>query len=162
MPSNVTDGHSRERVVYRMQGINWPVWALLGLLFAVGCAGLEAPTPISVVTPTPDPPNAVATETGSPAYLAGRELFNTNCSVCHGEKATGSDTGPPLIHAYYQPYHHPDFSFHSAVNRGVPMHHWFFGDMPPVPGLSEQDVNHIICYVRNLQKDSGMPVKVSC
>ena len=162
MSSNVTGAPSRGRIISRMQRINWLLWAFVGLMVTGACVGLEAPTPIPLMTPTPDPPNAVATQTGSPAYLAGMDLFNTNCAACHGEKATGSDTGPPLIHAYYQPYHHPDFTFHSAVNRGVPMHHWFFGDMPPVPGLSQQDVNQIICYVRTLQRDSGMPVNMSC
>lgn len=162
MESQVNGGHLRQRARGRWQGINWLVLALVGLIITVACAGLEEPTPMQVKTPTPDPTNTVTIETGSPAYLAGKDLFNANCSQCHGQKATGSDVGPPLIHEYYLPYHHPDFAFHSAVNRGVPMHHWFFGDMPPVPGLSEQDVDHIICYVRSLQKDSGMPTNVSC
>ena len=162
MASDISTGHARLRIKRKWQGINWLVWAFAGIMMTGACVGLQEPTPMQVEMPTPDPPNTVTTQTGSPDYLAGMELFNDNCLLCHGEKATGSDAGPPLIHAYYQPYHHPDFAFHSAVNRGVPMHHWFFGDMPPVPGLSEQDVDQIICYVRTLQKNSGMPVSVSC
>lgn len=39
----------------------------------------------------------------------GRDLFDANCAACHGENATGSDKGPPLIHRIYEPSHHGDF-----------------------------------------------------
>ena len=132
------------------------------LLLAVGCAGMEAPTPMDYKTPTPDPVDSLVTEEGSDIYMSGMELFRANCAVCHGDKGTGSDTGPPLIHEYYHPYHHPDFAFHAAVMSGVSRHHWEYGDMPPVSGLNEDDVEKIICYVRSLQQDSGMPVISPC
>lgn len=100
--------------------------------------------------------------TGSPAFVAGQELFNNNCALCHGDKATGTDSGPPLVHRLYVPNHHSDLAFQSAVKNGVATHHWRFGDMPPVPGLSEGEVDNIICYVRNLQRNSGLLVEVSC
>ena len=134
----------------------------LGIVAASACAGMEKPTPMVVKTPTPDPAHLANTETGSPDYLTGMELFGSNCAQCHGEKATGSDFGPPLIHEAYHPYHHPDFSFYAAVNRGVSRHHWYFGDMPSIPDLDDQQVGQIICYVRSLQRDSGMQVQVSC
>ncbi len=93
---------------------------------------------------------------GFGAFRQGESLFNTNCSVCHGPAGVGTQTGPPLVHAIYNPNHHPDFAFHNAVNNGVPQHHWVFGDMAPRPGLSEGDVNNIICYVRQLQVDEGI------
>ena len=102
----------------------------LGIVAASACAGMEKPTPMVVKTPTPDPAHLANTETGSPDYLTGMELFVSNCAQCHGEKATGSDFGPPLIHEAYHPYHHPDFSFYAAVNRGVSRYHWYFGNMP--------------------------------
>ena len=86
----------------------------------------------------------------------GESLFTANCSVCHGNVGEGTQTGPPLVHAIYNPNHHPDFSFHNAVNNGVPQHHWVFGDMAPRPGLSEDDVSNIICYIRQLQVDEGI------
>ena len=45
----------------------------------------------------------------------GEELFNANCSVCHGLSAAGTDQGPPLIDRIYHPGHHPDFSIRNAV-----------------------------------------------
>jgi hypothetical protein len=70
--------------------------------------------------------------------------------------------GPALVHAIYNPNHHPDFAFHNAVNNGVPQHHWAFGDMEPRPGLSGGDVNDIICYVRQLQVDEGIYEGEAC
>ena len=92
----------------------------------------------------------------SPVFLEGESLFTANCSVCHGTVGEGTQTGPPLVHAIYNLNHHPDFAFHNAVNKGVPQHHWVFGDMAPRPGLSEDNVNNIVCYMRQLQVDEGI------
>ena len=86
----------------------------------------------------------------------GEALFSANCSVCHGETGDGSNTGPPLVHKIYEPGHHPDFSFRNAVKNGVPSHHWNFGDMPPVTGVSDDEVDSIIAYVRDLQREAGI------
>ncbi len=83
----------------------------------------------------------------------GEGLFNDNCSVCHGEKATGTNQGPTLIDRIYHPGHHSDASIRNAVSRGVQQHHWVFGDMAPV-AVSSDDVEKIICYVRELQRDA--------
>ena len=93
---------------------------------------------------------------GESAFREGESTFSTHCSVCHGAVGEGTQTGPPLVHAIYNPNHHSDFSFHNAVNNGVPQHHWVFGDMAPRPGLSEGDVNNIICYIRTLQVKEGI------
>ena len=86
----------------------------------------------------------------------GAQLFADNCARCHGEMADGTDIGPPLVHRLYEPGHHPDFSFQNAVKNGVISHHWDFGDMAPVPGLSEDEVTQIIAYIRNLQREGGI------
>ena len=92
----------------------------------------------------------------SDAFRQGEDLFGANCSICHGALGDGTPAGPPLVHGIYNPNHHPDFAFHNAVNNGVPQHHWAFGDMAPRPGLSEGDVNNIICYIRQLQVNEGI------
>ena len=92
----------------------------------------------------------------SDVALQGAELFTGNCSECHGATAGGSSQGPPLVDKIYEPGHHADFSFVRAVDVGSPQHHWNFGDMEPVPGLSPEDVNKIICYVRELQYADGI------
>ena len=87
---------------------------------------------------------------------AGARLFAENCAACHGENATGTDTGPPLLHKVYEPGHHPDRLFQRAVTHGVMSHHWQFGNMPPVPGLSQGDVARIIAFVREFQRANGI------
>lgn len=86
----------------------------------------------------------------------GGQLFAENCARCHGEIADGTNMGPPLVHRLYEPGHHPDFSFQNAVKHGVISHHWDFGDMAPVPGLSEDEVAQIIAYIRELQREGGI------
>ncbi len=92
----------------------------------------------------------------SDTALLGESLFNTNCSECHGVNAAGSPEGPPLIDRIYEPSHHADFSFHLAVRQGVRQHHWQFGDMDPVDGVSTDDVYKLVCYVRELQHANGI------
>ena len=87
---------------------------------------------------------------------AGKTLFKKNCMKCHGPEAKGSTEGPPLVHRYYEPNHHSDAAFHQAVRRGARQHHWRFGNMEPVPGVSPEEVGVIIRYVRNLQRKAGV------
>ena len=92
-----------------------------------------------------------------PAELAdGEQLFTRSCARCHGTLAAGTETGPPLVHVVYQPNHHGDIAFQRAVALGVPSHHWRFGNMPPLPGMSEAEVERITAYVRWLQRSAGI------
>lgn len=87
---------------------------------------------------------------------AGQALFEENCMACHGRHASGSDQGPPLVHRIYEPNHHADISFILAVRNGVRAHHWPFGNMAPVEGVSDEDTIKIIRYVRELQRANGI------
>jgi mono/diheme cytochrome c family protein len=86
----------------------------------------------------------------------GQELFGGNCVKCHGDGARGTKQGPPLTDMIYRRPHHADIAFYMAVNSGVAPHHWRFGGMPPVGGLTPQDVGHIIAYVRQEQRAAGI------
>ena len=86
----------------------------------------------------------------------GKRLFNANCASCHGLEAAGTDNGPPLIHLYYAPGHHNDDAIRRAVRNGVTQHHWFFGDMPPAPNVSDDEIERIIRYVRETQRANGI------
>ena len=90
------------------------------------------------------------------ASQEGEAAFNRTCSVCHGGMAEGTQAGPPLVDRLYYPGHHPDISFRNAVKNGVISHHWEFGHMPPQPGVSDEDIEKIICYVRGLQIAGGI------
>ena len=124
----------------------------LALLFVFACGGSDP-----VLQPT------IPADTGSPAgpvlsekALQGEVAFNTNCSLCHGINAAGTAQGPTFIDRIYSPGHHADLSFRFAVDQGVRAHHWRFGDMPPVPNVTDQEVEQIICYVRELQRFHGI------
>ena len=130
--------------------------ALALLLMSVaGCGEEGAAPPATPGTAGAVQPPAAILDVAE-AARQGEELFNANCSACHGVGAVGTSIGPPLIHRFYHPGHHPDFSIRDAVSRGVMQHHWFFGDMAPVPGLSADEVEKIICYVRQKQRAEGL------
>lgn len=86
----------------------------------------------------------------------GALLFAENCAACHGAHGSGTDSGPPLIHKIYEPSHHGDASFSMAVRNGVRPHHWRFGPMPKIDGLSDRDVSEIVIYVREVQRAHGI------
>ncbi len=88
-----------------------------------------------------------------PFQLAlGKQLFEDNCAKCHGQWGNGTDQGPPLTHRFYLPNHHPDEAFYRAAMNGVRAHHWNFGNMPPVEGISRRKLDRIVPYIRWLQK----------
>lgn len=86
----------------------------------------------------------------------GRELFNAHCIQCHGITLEGADKGPSLLHAYYKPDHHADLSIYLAVHQGVQQHHWHFGNMPSIADVTPEQVAHIIKYIREKQRESGL------
>jgi mono/diheme cytochrome c family protein len=87
----------------------------------------------------------------------GMQKFQEKCSACHGKWAEGTaDKGPPLVHPYYEPSHHDDDSFFRAALSGVQAHHWHFGNMPPVEGITKQDIGRIVQFIRWWQKENGI------
>ncbi|TNF21211.1 MAG: cytochrome c [Rhodobacteraceae bacterium] len=101
-------------------------------------------------------------EVALPAELSanaqiGKRAFDAKCAECHGANAAGRNgVAPPLVHKIYEPGHHSDMAFVLAAKNGVRAHHWRFGDMPPVEGLTDGDVKLIARYVRELQKENGI------
>ena len=127
----------------------------LAVLALVGCSVEETATYEAPAGNESGQP-AVVVPALSEQAVAGQQVFNTTCVLCHGVNAAGTNQGPPLVHKIYEPGHHADFAFRNAVSNGVPAHHWNFGDMVPVPGVSEEEVEDIICYVRELQRANGI------
>ncbi|MCY3912565.1 MAG: cytochrome c [Chloroflexi bacterium] len=139
--------------------------AAVVLILANGCGDAEELPYVSGESPAATTEATEATEvaavaTAQPAYsetaLAGEKLFNANCALCHGENAAGTTQGPTLIDRIYHPGHHSDFSFRRAVSQGVRQHHWTFGAMLPVATVTADEVEQIICYVRELQREAGI------
>ncbi len=130
-----------------------PIIVIFVALLALGVAGLGV-----WVLKTPREHTLVQVK--EPALSAraqtGKAAFDANCARCHGVNASGTDKGPPLVHDIYNPGHHGDASFRLAPKRGVRAHHWPFGDMPPLPEVTELDMTAIIAYVRELQRANGI------
>ena len=130
---------------------------LLVALAIVGCSSEEpAAGGYQSVASGSSPSPAVVVPSLSDNARAGERTFNANCALCHGPNASGTGLGPPLVHQIYEPGHHQDFTIESAVRNGVPAHHWQFGNMPPVPAVSGEDIPNIICYIRELQRANGI------
>jgi hypothetical protein len=47
-------------------------------------------------------------------------------------------------------------AFVLAAKNGVRAHHWNFGNMPAVEGVTDGDVKMITRYIRELQKENGI------
>ncbi len=89
--------------------------------------------------------------------VQGKTAFDANCASCHGPNGSGRDgLAPPLIHKIYEPSHHSDMAFTLAVRQGVRAHHWRFGNMAPVEGVSETSIESIVAYIRELQRANGI------
>ena len=73
--------------------------------------------------------------------------FTANCAACHGSRGVGTKQGPPLVHKIYEPNHHADVAFQRAAENGVRAHHWEFGNMPKIEGVTAGGCrpDHSIC-----------------
>ena len=107
----------------------------------VAAQGVQVPKPSPGLMPNP---------------AAGKVLFEKHCASCHGARLQGSDQGPSMLSTIYEPSHHGEAAFQLAVKSGSRAHHWQFGDMAPVPGLTPDDVAQITAYVRLEQRKAGI------
>ena len=54
------------------------------------------------------------------------------------------------------PGHHGDGSFFIAPKQGARAHHWKFGDMKKVEGVTDAQLKNIVAYVRAVQQANGL------
>jgi mono/diheme cytochrome c family protein len=85
----------------------------------------------------------------------GAKVYAAKCAECHGANLEGTSRGPSHLSRVYEPSHHSDAAFKRAILQGSPAHHWNFGDMPPVQGMSEGDITAVIAYIRGQQQSRG-------
>lgn len=109
---------------------------VLGLLLA-GCSG-----------------DSSATSNGD-SPVQGEAIYQQSCASCHGSDLRGTDQGPSHLSVVYEPAHHPDAAFRSAIENGAQAHHWGFGDMAPVSGLDDDEIEAVIVYIRQQQEGQG-------
>ncbi len=113
----------------------------------------------AVVVTAAMPLGACSGDDSQPATAAsgaGAEIYEQSCASCHGSDLRGTDRGPSHLSQVYAPDHHPDASFRAAIISGARAHHWGFGDMPPVEGLSDDEIEVVIAYVRDQQQAHGL------
>lgn len=118
--------------------------ALASVMSVVGtaCGG----SPALPGTIEPQDPEIVA---------VGAVLYEASCAACHGSDLRGTDLGPSHLSVVYEPNHHSDVAFSLAIKVGTRQHHWGFGAMASVEGLSDEDVEAIIAFVRENQRTEG-------
>lgn len=92
---------------------------------------------------------------GTDEIAEGETAYVAHCAECHGVDLRGTDTGPSFLSIVYEPSHHPDDAFRSAPRVGVVAHHWDFGDMAPVPDVTDEELESIIAFVRDAQEREG-------
>ncbi len=115
-------------------------------------AAVAVTTALVVVGCASDDESAVPVE---PASSPGAQVYAERCASCHGADLRGTDKGPSHLSVVYEPGHHSDDAFRRAIAQGSPQHHWPFGDMPPVEGLTEQEVEDVIAFIRSEQERLG-------
>jgi hypothetical protein len=60
-----------------------------------------------------------------------------------------------LCSIVYEPTHHGDDSFCSAIANGAPERHWNIWDMAAIEGLSDDDVEAVVASLRSEQQRQG-------
>lgn len=85
----------------------------------------------------------------------GATVYQARCASCHGEDLRGTDTGPSQLSIVYEPNHHGDNSYRSAIRNGAPQHHWRFGNMPAVEDITDDQIEQVITYIRTQQQELG-------
>lgn len=116
---------------------------------ANGASSAEpAPT---VTSDAPAPPTTAA----APAVPDGAAVYQQYCAECHGVDLRGTDKGPSQLSIIYEPNHHGDYAYRVAIREGTREHHWWFGDMPPVEGITDLEIEKVISYIRAEQERLG-------
>ena len=90
-----------------------------------------------------------------PVDADGATMYQARCASCHGEDLRGTDKGPSQLSIVYEPGHHSDDAYRSAIRNGTRQHHWEFGDMPPVEDIADDEIELVIAYIRSQQETLG-------
>lgn len=126
----------------------WHGWLVVSILLVAAL--------VIAACSSDDPGSADAGDPGGTSDEPGAVLYETSCASCHGSDLRGTDKGPSHLSQVYAADHHSDEAFRAAVRHGSPAHHWNFGDMQPVDGLNDDEVEQIIAFIRAQQRTQGL------
>ncbi|MFT7601103.1 MAG: mono/diheme cytochrome c family protein [Acidimicrobiales bacterium] len=120
-------------------------------------AGLVIALTVALPACGGDDPVAAPLESLVPlaAEADGATIYQARCASCHGEDLRGTSKGPSQLSIVYEPNHHGDDSYRSAIRNGAPQHHWSFGDMPAVEDITDGQIEQVITYIRTQQQALG-------
>ena len=118
--------------------------AVLALTFVLSACGGDDPVAA--------PPESVVPLA---ADADGASVYQARCASCHGEDLRGTDKGPSQLSIVYEPNHHGDESYRSAIRNGAAQHHWGFGNMPAVEDITDDQIERVITYIRTQQQELG-------
>ncbi len=85
----------------------------------------------------------------------GATIYQARCASCLGEDLRGTDMGPSQLSIVYEPNHHGDESYRSAIRNGAAQHHWTFGNMPAIEDITDDQIERVITYIRTQQQELG-------
>ena len=116
-----------------------------------------APTETSVAPAPTVTSDASAPPTTAAAFVVpdGAAVYQQYCAECHGVDLRGTDKGPSQLSIIYEPNHHGDYAYRVAIREGTREHHWWFGDMPPVEGITDLEIEKVISFIRAEQERLG-------
>jgi mono/diheme cytochrome c family protein len=119
-----------------MDRAGWLIACVYFTTVIIGC-GQSDSAPITVPLPADE--------------IDGATIYEARCASCHGSDLRGTDEGPTQLSIVYEPNHHSDDSYRSAIRNGAAEHHFNFGDMKPVAGITDEQIESVIAYVRAQQ-----------
>lgn len=132
---------------------------LVAFAFAVACgadagdAGDSLAAEPAPTSSTAAPPSA--STAAAPVVPDGAAVYQQYCAECHGVDLRGTDKGPSQLSIVYEPNHHGDYAYRVAIREGTREHHWWFGDMPPVEGMTDLEIEEVISFIRAEQQRLG-------
>jgi mono/diheme cytochrome c family protein len=86
----------------------------------------------------------------------GSTVYEARCASCHGTDLGGTDKGPSQLSIVYEPGHHGDDAYRSAIRNGAQQHHWGFGAMPVIESITDEQIEAVISYIRGEQQRLGL------
>ncbi len=131
----------------RSRDRRWAVVPLLVIVAAAACGDDDSTSRDPSATEDAVPADPIRDE--------GAAAYQTFCAECHGADLRGTEKGPSHLSIVYEPGHHSDDAFRLAVLRGARQHHFDFGDMNAIEGITDEEVEQIIEFVRAEQERLG-------
>ena len=111
-------------------------------------AGLAALGGAVMAQPADTPVNPFAHDPA--AVAAGEKVFNSTCTACHGEGATGG-RGPALNTGRFA-HGDGDYDLYQTIRAGVPG-----TQMPSFARLPSDDVWKAVTYIKSLSSQGSRP-----